>query len=120
MNVVYSLILPSQPPFTISNQTLLHPPCFPAYKFGDCNFFISISCFILLVKLNLRNCPLTRRTLLSFPVKDELPKNAWLVSKIGRLTVGVQYDPQCKFCRILIDSFCRISSSVNYIFMLYC
>ncbi|KAK1569122.1 hypothetical protein Q3G72_032800 [Acer saccharum] len=33
-------------------------------------------------------------TLMPFALKDELPKNAWLVSKIGRLTVGVQYDPQ--------------------------
>ncbi|KAJ0052093.1 hypothetical protein Pint_02714 [Pistacia integerrima] len=28
------------------------------------------------------------------PLKDELPKCAWLVSKMGRLTVGVQYEPQ--------------------------
>ncbi|KAI3722628.1 hypothetical protein L2E82_33670 [Cichorium intybus] len=27
-------------------------------------------------------------------VGDELPKATWLVSKIGRLTAGVQYDPQ--------------------------
>ncbi|KAM7280575.1 hypothetical protein ACFE04_007709 [Oxalis oulophora] len=26
-------------------------------------------------------------------VKDDWPKNAWLVSKLGRLTVGVQYEP---------------------------
>ncbi|XP_010555965.1 PREDICTED: uncharacterized protein LOC104825337 isoform X2 [Tarenaya hassleriana] len=26
-------------------------------------------------------------------VKDELPKTAWIVSKMGRLTVGVQYEP---------------------------
>ncbi|GMY22539.1 Beta-galactosidase 9 isoform 2, partial [Fagus crenata] len=27
-------------------------------------------------------------------VKDEFPKSAWLVSKMGRLTAGVQYEPQ--------------------------
>lgn len=27
-------------------------------------------------------------------VGDEFPKTAWLVSKIGRLTAGVQYEPQ--------------------------
>ena len=32
-----------------------------------------------------------------FAVADKCPTNAWLVSKIGRLTVGVQYEPQCKF-----------------------
>ncbi|KAH9742188.1 hypothetical protein KPL70_002875 [Citrus sinensis] len=32
--------------------------------------------------------------LMPFAMKDELPKNAWLVSKMGRLTVGVQYEPQ--------------------------
>ncbi|MFS7980598.1 hypothetical protein Hanom_Chr10g00941271 [Helianthus anomalus] len=26
--------------------------------------------------------------------RDEFPKSAWLVSKIGRLTVGVQFDPK--------------------------
>ncbi|KAJ6754243.1 hypothetical protein OIU79_026964 [Salix purpurea] len=29
--------------------------------------------------------------------KYESPKHAWLVSKMGRLTVGVQYEPQCKW-----------------------
>lgn len=29
-------------------------------------------------------------------MKDELPKSAWLVSKMGRLTAGVQYEPQRK------------------------
>ncbi|KAA0037524.1 Beta-galactosidase 9 isoform 1 [Cucumis melo var. makuwa] len=33
-------------------------------------------------------------TLTPFSSKDELPKSAWLVSKIGRLTTGVQYEPQ--------------------------
>ncbi|XP_031265317.1 uncharacterized protein LOC116123706 isoform X2 [Pistacia vera] len=33
-------------------------------------------------------------TLMPFALKDELPKCAWLVSKMGRLTVGVQYEPQ--------------------------
>ncbi|XVF14104.1 hypothetical protein REPUB_Repub09cG0028600 [Reevesia pubescens] len=33
-------------------------------------------------------------TVMPFAIKDQLPKNAWLVSKLGRLTVGVQYDPQ--------------------------
>ncbi|EEF37658.1 uncharacterized protein LOC8275404 [Ricinus communis] len=32
-------------------------------------------------------------TLMPFAVKEELPKSAWLVSKMGRLTVGVQYEP---------------------------
>lgn len=33
-------------------------------------------------------------TLLPFSLKEELPKSAWLVSKMGRLTAGVQYEPQ--------------------------
>lgn len=32
-------------------------------------------------------------------MRDEFPKSAWLVSKIGRLTVGVQFDPKCKLLR---------------------
>lgn len=32
-----------------------------------------------------------------FAAFDKCPTNAWLVSKIGRLTVGMQYEPQCKF-----------------------
>ncbi|KAG7016189.1 hypothetical protein SDJN02_21294 [Cucurbita argyrosperma subsp. argyrosperma] len=33
-------------------------------------------------------------TLKPFSSKDELPKSAWLVSKMGRLTTGVQFEPQ--------------------------
>ncbi|KAL0424289.1 UNVERIFIED_CONTAM: hypothetical protein Sradi_0963700 [Sesamum radiatum] len=33
-------------------------------------------------------------TVIPFSHKHELPKNAWLVSKMGRLTAGVQYEPQ--------------------------
>lgn len=33
-------------------------------------------------------------TLMPFTMKDELPKSAWLVSKMGRVTAGVQYEPQ--------------------------
>ncbi|KAL7606872.1 hypothetical protein Lser_V15G20666 [Lactuca serriola] len=33
-------------------------------------------------------------TLLPYSLGDDVPKSAWLVSKIGRLTAGVQYDPQ--------------------------
>ncbi|KAI3768721.1 hypothetical protein L2E82_19551 [Cichorium intybus] len=33
-------------------------------------------------------------TLLPYSLGDDFPKSAWLVSKIGRLTAGVQYDPQ--------------------------
>ncbi|XP_035830414.1 uncharacterized protein LOC110944617 isoform X4 [Helianthus annuus] len=29
-----------------------------------------------------------------YSFRDEFPKSAWLVSKIGRLTVGVQFDPK--------------------------
>ncbi|KAG2261340.1 hypothetical protein Bca52824_068419 [Brassica carinata] len=32
-------------------------------------------------------------TVSPFTTKDEFPKSAWLVSKMGRLTVGVQYEP---------------------------
>ncbi|CAN1182787.1 hypothetical protein LINPERHAP2_LOCUS36159 [Linum perenne] len=32
-------------------------------------------------------------TIMPFALKEELPKNAWLVSKIGRLSLGVQYEP---------------------------
>ncbi|KAF5958697.1 hypothetical protein HYC85_005922 [Camellia sinensis] len=34
-------------------------------------------------------------TLLPFSMDGEFPKSAWLVSKMGRLTAGVQYEPQC-------------------------
>ncbi|XP_021299178.1 uncharacterized protein LOC110427871 [Herrania umbratica] len=33
-------------------------------------------------------------TIMPYAIKDELPKSAWLVSKLGRFTVGVQYEPQ--------------------------
>ncbi|PIN09072.1 hypothetical protein CDL12_18342 [Handroanthus impetiginosus] len=33
-------------------------------------------------------------TVVPFSAGDELPKNAWLVSKMGRLTAGVQYEPK--------------------------
>ncbi|KAL0450662.1 UNVERIFIED_CONTAM: hypothetical protein Slati_1622600 [Sesamum latifolium] len=33
-------------------------------------------------------------TVIPFPAADELPRNAWLVSKMGRLTAGVQYEPK--------------------------
>lgn len=32
-------------------------------------------------------------TVTPFPKSDEFPKSAWLVSKMGRLTAGVQYEP---------------------------
>ncbi|XP_074305450.1 uncharacterized protein LOC141640622 isoform X1 [Silene latifolia] len=34
-------------------------------------------------------------TVTPFPQSDEFPKSAWLVSKMGRLTAGVQYEPLC-------------------------
>ncbi|KZV45670.1 hypothetical protein F511_02330 [Dorcoceras hygrometricum] len=33
-------------------------------------------------------------TVIPFTSGDELPKNAWLVSKMGRLTTGIQYEPK--------------------------
>lgn len=33
-------------------------------------------------------------TVMPFSLGDELPRSAWLVSKLGRLTAGVQYEPQ--------------------------
>ncbi|KAL7140807.1 hypothetical protein ABFS83_08G011500 [Erythranthe nasuta] len=33
-------------------------------------------------------------SIIPFTAGDELPKNAWLVSKMGRLTAGVQYEPK--------------------------
>lgn len=33
-------------------------------------------------------------TVMPFSVKDELPRKAWLVSKMGCLTAGVQYEPE--------------------------
>lgn len=68
-------------------------PCSCLFCFSSCCEILGAFFFFLIL--------LTRWTLLSFAVKDELPKNAWLVSKMGRLTVGVQYEPQCKFCREL-------------------
>lgn len=38
-------------------------------------------------------------------VGDKLPTSAWLVSKLGRLTAGVQYEPQCKYVRNRNDLF---------------
>ncbi|KAJ4888227.1 hypothetical protein Rs2_27975 [Raphanus sativus] len=35
-------------------------------------------------------------TVSPFSTKEEWPKNAWLVSKMGRLTVGAQYEPLCE------------------------
>ncbi|XP_019442567.1 PREDICTED: uncharacterized protein LOC109347284 [Lupinus angustifolius] len=32
--------------------------------------------------------------LMPFAMKDEVPKSAWLVSRMGRVTAGVQYEPQ--------------------------
>ncbi|KAJ4729219.1 Beta-galactosidase [Melia azedarach] len=32
--------------------------------------------------------------LMPFALRGEVPKSAWLVSKVGRLAVGVQYEPQ--------------------------
>ncbi|GAB2225897.1 hypothetical protein Droror1_Dr00021668 [Drosera rotundifolia] len=32
-------------------------------------------------------------TVTPFPKSNEFPKNAWLVSKMGRITTGVQYEP---------------------------
>lgn len=29
-------------------------------------------------------------------MKDDLPRKAWLVMKMGSLTAGVQYEPECK------------------------
>jgi len=36
-------------------------------------------------------------TLSGFSEPDQYPRSAWLVSKMGRLTAGVQYEPQCEF-----------------------
>ncbi|KAL4369545.1 hypothetical protein GQ457_05G010530 [Hibiscus cannabinus] len=33
-------------------------------------------------------------TVMPFAIKDQLPRSAWLISKLGRLTFGVQYEPQ--------------------------
>ncbi|KAL3526056.1 hypothetical protein ACH5RR_014428 [Cinchona calisaya] len=33
-------------------------------------------------------------TVMPFSLGDEFPRSAWLVSKMGRLTAGVQYEPQ--------------------------
>lgn len=59
--------------------------------------------------------------LLWFVVADELPKGAWLVSKMGRLTAGVQYEPLCnilkqyyKFC--LFNYYIDILNLMNLVF----
>ncbi|XP_061363206.1 uncharacterized protein LOC133306838 isoform X2 [Gastrolobium bilobum] len=39
-------------------------------------------------------------TLMPFAIKDELPKCAWLVSRMGRVTAGVQYEPQHKNAKL--------------------
>lgn len=40
-------------------------------------------------------------------MKDECPRRAWLVSKMGRLTAGVQYEPECKplMCLLITGTF---------------
>ncbi|MCD7458000.1 hypothetical protein HAX54_036851 [Datura stramonium] len=35
-------------------------------------------------------------TLMPFALGDQVPKSAWLVSKMGRLTTGVQYESSLK------------------------
>jgi len=45
----------------------------------------------------------------SIAVKDEIPKSAWLVSKMGRVTAGVQFEPQSKNY-----SFRNISLGVDF------
>lgn len=46
---------------------------------------------------------------LFYPAGDELPKHAWLVSKMGRLTAGVQYEPQGKHLKhVLSHTLCMV------------
>ncbi|KAK5846957.1 hypothetical protein PVK06_003258 [Gossypium arboreum] len=33
-------------------------------------------------------------TVMPFAIEDQLLRSAWLISKLGRLTFGVQYEPQ--------------------------
>lgn len=48
------------------------------------------------------NCPI----MFFHVVGDDIPKSAWLIRRIGRLTAGVQYEPQSKFfCQVLFPYF---------------
>uniref|UniRef100_A0A0D3AWB2 Uncharacterized protein n=1 Tax=Brassica oleracea var. oleracea TaxID=109376 RepID=A0A0D3AWB2_BRAOL len=59
-----------------------------------------------------------------FSTKEEWPKNAWLVRKMGRLTVGVQYEPLCdkskdtEKYRDLRNWSCAASYGLVYCFVL--
>ncbi|RYR08196.1 hypothetical protein Ahy_B05g075770 isoform B [Arachis hypogaea] len=54
-------------------------------------------------------------TLLPFATKDELPKTAWLVSRMGRMTAGVQYEPQHGNAKLsnLMNWSCAMSYGVG-------
>ncbi|XP_011085827.1 uncharacterized protein LOC105167711 isoform X1 [Sesamum indicum] len=53
-------------------------------------------------------------TVIPFSHKYDLPKNAWLVSKMGRLTAGVQYEPQCKFFKVGSKDGARYKNLANW------
>ncbi|ESW23035.1 hypothetical protein PHAVU_004G013700 [Phaseolus vulgaris] len=54
-------------------------------------------------------------TLVPFAMKDEIPKSAWLVSKMGRVTAGVQFEPQKRSAKLsnLMNWSCALGYGVG-------
>jgi hypothetical protein len=50
-------------------------------------------------------------TVTPFSANNELPKHAWLVSKMGSLTVGVQYEPLRELVYIVLFLLNRFYAS---------
>ncbi|KAI4348161.1 hypothetical protein L6164_008917 [Bauhinia variegata] len=51
-------------------------------------------------------------TLMPFAMKDELPKSAWLVSRMGRVTAGVQFEPH--FGNAKLTNLMNWSCAIGY------
>ncbi|XP_047310046.1 uncharacterized protein LOC124913678 [Impatiens glandulifera] len=85
-----------------SDPTLLMRSCayYPKYGFGAFGLFplllkkrVSSEDYgVMGLRYGLSNLSIGA-TLMPFYVGDEFPRSAWLISKIGRLTAGVQYEP---------------------------
>ncbi|KAK4272099.1 hypothetical protein QN277_020698 [Acacia crassicarpa] len=54
-------------------------------------------------------------SLTPFAMKDEMPKSVWLVSRMGRVTAGVQYEPQAGDSKLtnLMNWSCAIGYAVG-------
>lgn len=61
------------------------------------------------------NCPI----LFVHVVGDDIPKSAWLIRRIGRLTAGVQYEPQSKFFTLIKLLNLGVTSLINML-IIFC